>query len=72
VYRFIDFSRLLEAEAGITANEPVQLAVMSAIESAVIHLIARGIENRLWNLAPGTSIQESILNDYLNAPIPML
>lgn len=72
VYRFIDFRRLLEMETGITTNEPVQLAVMSAIESSVIHLVARGIENQLWNLAPGTALQETILNDYLNAPIPML
>ena len=72
VYRFIDFRRLLEAEVGLTTNEPVQLAVMSAIESAVIHLIARGVENRLWNLAPGTNIQDTVLNDYLNSPTPML
>lgn len=72
VYRFIDFRRLLEAEAGITTNEPVQMAVMAAIESAVIHLIARGVENRLWNLAPGVNIQETLLGDYLDAPIPML
>ncbi|MGY4877643.1 CsgG/HfaB family protein [Vreelandella aquamarina] len=72
VYRFIDFQRLLEAEAGITTNEPVQMAVMAAIESAVIHLIARGVENRLWNLTPGVNIQETLLGDYLDAPIPML
>ncbi|TVM06342.1 curli production assembly/transport protein CsgG [Vreelandella aquamarina] len=72
VYRFIDFRRLLEAEAGITTNEPVQMAVMSAIESAVVHLIARGVENRLWNLASGVDIQETLLGDYLDAPIPML
>ncbi|GAA0683588.1 hypothetical protein GCM10009022_00530 [Vreelandella titanicae] len=72
VYRFIDFRRLLEAEVGLTTNEPVQLAVMSAIESSVIHLIARGIENQLWNLAPDTNIQNTILSEYLNASIPML
>lgn len=72
VYRFIDFRRLLEAEAGITTNEPVQLAVMSAIESAVIHLIARGVENSLWNLQPNTNMQDTVLGEYLNATIPML
>jgi curli production assembly/transport component CsgG len=72
VYRFIDFSRLLEAEAGITTNEPVQMAVMSAIESSVIHLIAQGVENRLWNLPSNTNFDETILADYLNAPIPQL
>lgn len=72
VYRFIDFSRLLEAEAGITNNEPVQLAVMSAIESAVIHLIARGVTTNLWNLPEGRDIHGTILEDYLEAPTPML
>ena len=72
VYRFIDFSRLLEAEAGITTNEPVQLAVMSAIESSVIHLIARGVTTNLWNLPEGTEIQGTILSEYLEAPTPML
>ncbi|WP_346796957.1 CsgG/HfaB family protein [Halomonas sp. Bachu 37] len=72
VYRFIDFSRLLEAEAGVTTNEPVQMAVMSAIESSVIHLIAEGVENRLWNLPNDVNFNETILADYLNAPIPKL
>lgn len=72
IYRFIDFRRLLEAEVGLTTNEPVQLAVMSAIESAVIHLVARGVENSLWNLANNVNFQDTILSDYLDAPIPLL
>lgn len=72
VYRFIDFRRLLEAELGITTNEPVQLAVMSAIESAVIHLIAKGVEGNLWHIADGTDFSSTLLSDYLEAPIPML
>ncbi|MGO2054811.1 MULTISPECIES: CsgG/HfaB family protein [unclassified Halomonas] len=72
VYRFIDFRRLLEAEVGLTTNEPVQLAVMSAIESAVIHLVARGVDNNLWSLANNVNFQDTILSDYLDAPIPLL
>ena len=72
VYRFIDFSRLLEMEAGYTSNEPVQMAVMSAIESAVIHLIAQGVERQLWVLQDPDSLQTSELMDYLQAPTPML
>lgn len=71
-YRFIDFSRLLEAEAGFTNNEPVQLAVMSAIEASVIHLIARGVTNKLWNLREGVQLPGTILDAYLNAPTPVL
>ncbi|MCO7245847.1 CsgG/HfaB family protein [Halomonas sp. Mc5H-6] len=72
VYRFIDFRRLLEAEVGITTNEPVQMAVMAAIESAVIHLVARGVENRLWNLEPGVNVHDTLLGEYLEAAIPVL
>lgn len=71
-YRFIDFSRLLEAEAGFTNNEPVQLAVMAAIEASVIHLIARGVTTDLWKLREGVQLPGTILDTYLNAPTPML
>ena len=54
VFKFIEFKELLEAEAGYTTNEPAQLCVLSAIESAVAHLIAQGVERRLWSAA-GTS-----------------
>ncbi|MDW5375923.1 CsgG/HfaB family protein [Halomonas sp. HP20-15] len=72
VYRFIDFKRLLEGEIGYTNNEPVQMAVMSAIESSVIHLIARGIQDGLWTLADPAKIDDPILSAYLEAPTPML
>ncbi|PCC98527.1 CsgG/HfaB family protein [Halopseudomonas pelagia] len=58
VFKFIEFEKLLEAEAGYTLNEPAQLCVLSAIESAVAHLVAQGLERRLWQLAddePGFS-----------------
>ncbi|SHE72418.1 curli production assembly/transport component CsgG [Modicisalibacter ilicicola DSM 19980] len=72
VYRFIDFKRLLEGEIGYTNNEPVQLAVMSAIESSVIHLIARGVRDQLWSLEDPSQVQNPILSAYLEAPTPML
>ncbi|MHB0775014.1 CsgG/HfaB family protein [Halomonas sp. WWR20] len=72
VYRFIDFKRLLEGEIGFTNNEPVQLAVMSAIESSVIHLIAQGIEDNLWNLKDPAQLSSPTLQAYLQAPVPML
>lgn len=51
VFRFIKFKRLLEMEAGYTTNEPAQLAVLDAIETAVIRLVVTGIEKRHWNTA---------------------
>ncbi|WOD12394.1 CsgG/HfaB family protein [Pseudomonas sp. NyZ704] len=56
VYKFIEFKELLEMEAGYTTNEPAQLCVLSAIESAVAHLIAQGVERRLWHTADNEPI----------------
>lgn len=72
VYRFVSFRRLLEAEAGYTHNEPVQMAVMSAIESAVIHLVTQGIDRGLWNLANPAESNNEILTAYRDASAPML
>lgn len=47
-FRFIDFQELLEVEMGYSNNEPVNIAVMSAIDAAVIHLIVKGMENGMW------------------------
>lgn len=72
VYRFISFRRLLEAEAGLTTNEPVQMAVMSAIESSLIHLIVQGVDKGLWALNDQGDFNSEVMNAYRNAPIPML
>ncbi|WP_394136192.1 CsgG/HfaB family protein [Aliivibrio fischeri] len=50
-FRFVDYKELLEVELGYTNNEPVNIALMSAIDSAVIHLIVKGIEQGLWRPA---------------------
>ncbi|TWI58649.1 curli production assembly/transport component CsgG [Pseudomonas duriflava] len=59
VYKFIEFKKLLEAESGYTTNEPAQLCVLSAIESAVAHLITQGIERRLWAAADGKALESN-------------
>lgn len=48
VFKFVGFEELLEIEAGITANEPTQIAVRQAIEAAVYALIAEGAMGELW------------------------
>jgi curli production assembly/transport component CsgG len=53
-FRFAKFDELLEVEAGITANEPVHLAIQAAIERAVYALILEGARpgaRQLWNFA---------------------
>lgn len=66
VFKFIEFEKLLEAEAGYTLNEPAQLCVLSAIESAVAHLVAQGVERRLWQLAEDQTVDSS-LSKYSNS-----
>ena len=65
VYRFIEFKELLEMEAGTTINEPSQLCVLSAIELALIHLIADGIEQGSWALDKPNDLNDSTLTKYL-------
>ncbi|RCU44755.1 curli production assembly protein CsgG [Chryseobacterium lacus] len=50
-FRYVDTEKLLEAEAGVTQNEPVQLAVTDAIEKAVKSLIIEGIKSKIWGKA---------------------
>lgn len=66
VYRFVKFRRLLEMEAGTTTNEPAQLAMLSAMESAVIHLISEGIVDNSWALQNPEDINNPVLQYYLN------
>ena len=66
VFKFIEFKKLLEAEVGYTTNEPAQLCVLSAIESAVGHLLAQGIERKLWQVSNDGSGDNAVLERYLS------
>ena len=48
-FKFVAFRELLEAEAGITLNQPRHLAVRQAIEKSVIGLIVEGARINLWS-----------------------
>lgn len=50
-FRYVGFKELLEAEAGLTTNEPDQVALQQAIEKAVYALVMEGVELKLWNFA---------------------
>jgi curli production assembly/transport component CsgG len=53
-FKFVSFDELLEAEAGVTNNEPMQLAVQGAVEKAVYALIMEGAtpgSRQLWQFA---------------------
>ena len=64
-FRFVKFQRLLEAETGITQNEPVQIAVKDAIEKAVHDLILEGIIDEYWSSKEGLETNNRIVNQYL-------
>lgn len=54
VFKFVKYDELLEGEVGVTANEPMQLAVQGAIERAVYALIMEGATpgpRQLWQFA---------------------
>ncbi len=72
IYQFITYKKLLEAEAGYTNNEPVQMLVMSAIESAVIHMIAEGIRENSWRLGNPEDIKNPVLQAYSREVSPPL
>lgn len=64
-FRFVRFQRLLEAETGITQNEPVQLAVKDAIEKAVYDLIIEGIKDGHYSARDGKKVNDSLVANYL-------
>lgn len=50
VFKFYDMgTQSLEAEAGNTVNEPVNYAVRTAIEAAVVELIKEGERKKFWS-----------------------
>lgn len=64
-FRFVKFQRLLEAETGVTQNEPVQLAMKDAIEKAVHDLIVEGIQKQFWSTQGGKEVNDQLVADYL-------
>jgi curli production assembly/transport component CsgG len=67
VFRYVSFKKLLEAEAGYTRNEPIQLCVNEAIEAAVIQMIGRGLQSGIWAGAAGGAGDDPIFQHYLSA-----
>jgi curli production assembly/transport component CsgG len=57
VFRFLDLgTKALELEAGSAVNEPVNYAVRTAIEAAVVDLINQGEAKELWKFKGKTEI----------------
>jgi curli production assembly/transport component CsgG len=64
VFRYVELDHLLQAESGITTNEPPQLAVRKAIQTAVYSLIMEGVRYGYWQFADPKAGQAA-LHDYL-------
>lgn len=66
VFRYIQMDRLLQAEAGITHNEPKQVAVQAAVDKAVMSLILEGARMKVWSFkdpAAGATLLEAYLHE---------
>jgi len=64
VFKFIDFKKLLQAEAGFTSNEPPQLAIRQAIEKAVYAMVIEGAIEGYWTFGDREK-GRAIINEYL-------
>jgi len=57
MFEFFDVgTQQMEAEAGVTENEPITYAVRTAVESAVVELIKEGVRKKYWNYAPKNAV----------------
>lgn len=65
IYRYVAYKQLLQAEGGFSSNEPSQLAVKEAIESAVIHLIVQGARDKAWFLRNESDWEHPTVQAYL-------
>jgi curli production assembly/transport component CsgG len=72
VFRYIAYQDLLELESGYTNNEPVNVAIMSAIDSAVIHMVVDGIRRGLWQPADKAQLNNPVLKRYAGQTIEIL
>jgi len=65
IFRFVSLKRLLEAETGLTTNEPPQMCVLEVIEKAVLRLIIEGIADGIWDLKNPEDIKSLVIQKYL-------
>lgn len=62
-FRYVAFRELLEAEAGVTTNEPDQVALQQAIEKAVQSLVLEGAQLGFWRFA-NSAAAKPLLDNY--------
>ena len=67
LYRYVSFLHLLEIEAGVSSNEPPQMAVYESIEACVYAMIMEGLINKVWRLED-TKLAQGLISKYLHQP----
>jgi curli production assembly/transport component CsgG len=65
-FRFVAFRELLEAETGISTNEPDQIALQQAIEKAVHSLVLEGAHLGYWRFED-PALATPLIEQYLKA-----
>ncbi|RDI52547.1 CsgG/HfaB family protein [Microvirga subterranea] len=68
-YKYVAINKLLELEAGVTRNEPTQLAVREAIELAVYSTIMEGTRKGLWKFRDRAA-GDRLIAEYLTRDDP--
>jgi curli production assembly/transport component CsgG len=64
VFKFVNVKDLAQFEAGMTRNEPAQLCVREAIESAVVFLVVQGLKDHHWELKNEKDWDDSLVKAY--------
>ena len=63
VLRFLDMStKALEFESGMATNEPVNYAIRTTIEHAVLQMIYEGVNKKLWKMQGVKGIKHENIN----------
>jgi curli production assembly/transport component CsgG len=65
IYRFVRTNTLLEAETGLSTNEPPTMCALEAIEKGIYDLILDGILDNLWALKDPNDMNAPALQDRL-------
>ena len=66
LYRYSSDNKIIELEAGVSRNEPMQFAVRQAIQKAVYALVIEGAETGLWEFGDPVHGQ-MLIKDYKDA-----
>jgi curli production assembly/transport component CsgG len=66
IYRFVRTNSLLEAETGLSTNEPPTMAALEAIEKGVYDLIVDGVLDGFWSLKDPNDMNAPVLQERAN------